>query len=126
MSENIKSFYQWFIDWYKQNHEILNVIISLPNILQPVGIDEKNTVILDLFEKIDQSIDAKNYLQQILQQADYYGINIYLQATPRYKYIIDEKHREKLTQKYVENYFSSFGFVMQSNGYMKKTIKNYD
>jgi hypothetical protein len=48
-------------------------------------------VILDVFEKIDQSVDAKLYLQEIVQKADEYGVVIYLEPKPIHKVEYYEK-----------------------------------
>jgi hypothetical protein len=55
------SFMKWFVQWYKPISNKVNIAFSFSNHFQPFK--EKNAVILDVFEKIDQSIDAKPFLQ---------------------------------------------------------------
>jgi len=109
----IKSFYEWYMGWYNTILDEMNIMISLPNELQPIK--EDNVVILELFEKIDQSIDAKPYLQQIVEKAKECGVTIYLMPTPRYKYISSEEHRSKITRDYLIDYYSKFGFQMTTD-----------
>jgi hypothetical protein len=98
-----KGFYKWFANWYESKSDILNIGFSLPNKLAPFK--EDNVIILDLFEKIDQDIDAKLYLEEIVLKADEYGVTIYLEPMP-----ID--------------YYTKFGFVMTSDGrFMKRVPK---
>ena len=89
----ITTFYEWYKDWYKPLYAKMNVMISIPNEisgLKPIPFEEKEVVILDLFEKIDQSIDAKPYLQEIVDKAKECGLTIYLYPNPRHKYITSE------------------------------------
>jgi hypothetical protein len=106
---NSNSFMKWFIQWYKPISKKVNIAFSLSNHLQPFK--EKNAVILDVFEKIDQSIDAKPYLQEIVAKADEYEVVIYLEPKPRHKV----------------GYFEKFGFELTPNKlFMKRKPNNPD
>lgn len=91
------SFMKWFVQWYKPISNKVNIAFSFSNYFQPFK--EKNAVILDVFEKIDQSVDAKPYLQEIVQKADDYKVVVYLEPKPRHK---------------VE-YYENFGFELTPN-----------
>lgn len=123
---NIDSFWSWYTSWVKGfNGKAMNVFISKPTELHGLPITEDNAVVLDLFEKVDQSIDAKPYLREITTKADEYGVTIYLEPTPRYKYFIENKaKREKISKEYLIAYYEKFGFVSHDNGkYMKREPK---
>lgn len=126
----VKSFYSWFCEWYKGVCDKMNIMISLPNEisgLKSIPQKEENAVILDLFEKIDQSTDAKPYLKKIIDKADEYGVTIYLLPEPRHKYIKDEAHKRKITRKYLIDYYSRFGFeLIPNNEFMKRVPKYAD
>ena len=83
MNNNVKLFYEWYIDWYKTNIKDITVIISLPNELQPYK--EDNVVILDLFNPNNDFVDSEPYLKSLLEKADELGIIIYLDVNPKYK-----------------------------------------
>ena len=121
--ENPKDFMQWYIDWNKTINKKINISFSLPNIIQPFK--ESNVVILDLFEKIDQKIDAKQYLNKIIENADKYGVVIYLEPIPRYKYFLKNiEKRKKISKDYLISYYQKFGFQLTTNGrFMKRLPK---
>jgi len=123
---NSNSFMKWYIDWYKGVSNKMNIVFSLPNAIQPFK--EKNAVILDLFEKKDQSIDAKSYLNEIIEKADKYEVTIYLEPKPRYKYFQDNSQKKnKITREYLIDYYEKFGFQLTPNKkFMKRLpIKKY-
>jgi hypothetical protein len=104
---NSNSFMKWFVQWYKPISNKVNIAFSFSNHLQPFK--EKNVVILDTFEKIDQSVDAKPYLQEIISKADEYGVVIYLEPKPRHKV----------------GYYENFGFELTPNKlFMKREPSN--
>jgi transposase-like protein len=116
-------FYKWFLQWQKPNIQDINIMISYPNELRPNIIGD-NIVILELFEKVNQGIDAKIYLKKVLNKADEYGIDIYLYAQPRHKYIQDEKHKAKINKQYLIEYYQSFGFnIVKDNLMFRKANK---
>lgn len=120
------SFMKWYIDWYKGISDKMFIAISLPTIVTPFK--EKNVVILDVFEKIDQNIDAKSYLNEIIEKADKYEVTIYLEPTPRYKYFQDNlEKKKKITKEYLIKYYEIFGFELTPNKqFMKRLpIKKY-
>jgi hypothetical protein len=77
----IKSFFTWFHQWYKGISDKMNIMISLPNEISAIPYQE-NVVILDLFEKTDQNVQAKTYLKKIIDKADEYGVTIYYDTDP--------------------------------------------
>lgn len=81
---NAEKFMQWYIEWYKPISDSINITFSLPNELLPFK--EKNVVILDLFEKKNQNIDANKYLHEIVKKADELGVTIYLEPKPSNDY----------------------------------------
>lgn len=122
---SVRKFYDWFINWYKDGkiYEKMNISISIPN--EFTKIDAKaDSVILDLFEKIDQNIDAKKYMEQIISKADNFGVSIYLEAIPRYKYINSEFKKEKISSTYLIDYYKQFGFQIIGKALMKRTPKS--
>ena len=117
-SNNLSEFLEWVIGFNKSVIGKLNVFISVPTELTPFH-DYKNTVFLDLFEKIDQDIDAKPYLRQILAKADEYGISIIIEPKPRYKYFENNiEKKNKIDVKYLKEYYSKFGFKPIDEKYM--------
>jgi hypothetical protein len=123
VSSNVQGFLKWYHPWVKDVSDKINIFISVPNELQ--SIKQPNVVILDLFEKIDQRIDAKPYLQKILDKADQYGVTIYLKPIPRYKYLATNRaKRYKITRDYLIEYYKKFGFVFTTRKrYMKRLPK---
>jgi GNAT superfamily N-acetyltransferase len=119
----IKSFFTWFHQWYKGVSKEIDIMISLPNAisgLKPIPYQEENAVILDMFRKKDQKIDAKPYLQTILDKADEYGITIYFLPDPNYIYIDDVQ----ISREYLIDYYKDFGFeLIADNEFMKREYK---
>jgi hypothetical protein len=114
-------FMKWFVDWYKTINKQININFSVPNILSPFK--EDNVIILDLFEKINQDIDAKPYLNKIIEKADDFGVVIYLEPTPRYKYFLENaEKRKKISKDYLIKYYKNFGFELTSNGQFMKRV----
>jgi predicted ABC-type ATPase len=109
----VGSFYKWFINWYKGVKDEITMMISVPNQLRPFK--EKGSVILEVFEKKNLSVDAKEYLKEILKKADEYGVTIILEPTPRYHKIKDKNHKENITREYLINYYEKFGFESTEN-----------
>jgi len=115
--ESKKQFMIDFINWYKKNvHEKMNIFISINK--------SKDCVYLDLFEKIDQNVDAKPYLQYICDLADKYNVNIRLEPVPRYKFFLkNTEKRKKITKDYLIEYYKKFGF-MEEGSEMIRESKN--
>jgi len=111
---NVKSFYDWYTDWYKRNKNEITLMISLPNELRPFK--EDNVVIFDKFEKSNKSVKAYKYLQQIIDKADEYGVTIYLEPTP----IGNVKTKSELI-----DYFKKFGFELTPNNKFMKRLPKY-
>lgn len=119
-------FIKWYVDWYKNINRKMNILFSLPSVIAPFN--EKNVVILDVFEKIDQNIDAKSYLNEIIEKADKYEVTIYLEPKPRHKYFQDNSQKKnKITREYLIDYYEKFGFQLTPNKkFMKRLpIKKY-
>lgn len=104
-------FMEQYASWYKGITNDMNVFLSLPNELNS-GLFKlgNNPVYIDLFEKKNQDIDAKQYMNELLEMADANGVSLYLEPIPRYKYITDDGKKEKITRQYLMKYFSDFGF----------------
>lgn len=119
---NRSKFYKWFIEWYKPHVRDINIMISYANYLRP-EIKGDNVVVLELFEKVNQSINAKEYLKEILDKADQYGVTIYLYAEPSHKHIKDEKHKEKINKQYIMDYYKNFGFKSEGGDLMSRKYK---
>jgi hypothetical protein len=115
---------KWYIDWYKNISDKMNITLSLPNLLAPFI--EKNVVIMDLFEKINQDIDAKTYLHEIIKKADEYKVTIYLEPMPRYKYFLKNiEKRKKISKEYLIAYYEKFGFKLTPNAqFMKRKFNS--
>lgn len=120
---NSNKFMMWFIEWYKPISDKMNITFSLPNIIAPFK--EENVIIMDLFEKIDQNIDAKEYLKDITNKADEYDVIIYLEPMPRYKYFLKNiEKRKKISKEYLISYYKKFGFELTPDGnFMKRLPK---
>jgi hypothetical protein len=120
---NSNKFMMWFIKWYKPISDKMNITFSYPNIL--AAYKEKNVIIMDLFEKIDQNVDAKQYLKDITNKADEYNVIIYLEPMPRYKYFLKNiEKRKKISKEYLISYYKKFGFELTLNGnFMKRLPK---
>lgn len=116
-------FMRWFIGWYKEINNEMNIQIVLPNILAPFK--EDNVVIIDVFEKKDNGIDAKKYLNVICQKANELNVVIYLEPKPR-THRLDENKKEIITRDWLINYYSKFGFELTPNKqFMKRIPSNY-
>ena len=118
------SFMKWYIDWYKGVSNKMNIVFSLPNAIQPFK--EKNAVILDLFEKKDQTINAKPYLKKIVEKANEYDVVIYLEPKPRHKYFQDNSQKKnKITREYLIDYYEKFGFQLTPNKQFMKRLPHF-
>lgn len=114
-------FYKWYIDWYLiDGIEEMIIFMSLPSILTKPIEDKGDTIILDIFEKRHQNVDAKKYLQKIVDKANYYGVTICAEPIPRLYNIKSEEHKKKLTKEYLISYYETFGFSKNEHGFMVK------
>jgi len=125
-NEAVKKFFGWYKDWYKSVQTKIHIMFSVPNELHLEDflrlIKEQNVVVLELFEKIDQSTDAKIYLQQICSKADELGISLYLEPMPRIRYFKENSEKKnKITKEYLVGYYTNFGFEpILDNRFMKR------
>lgn len=128
-SNPVKEFFTWYKNWYKPISGKMNIMFSVPNELHLEELlammTEENVVVMELFEKTDQNIDAKPYMRQICEKADELGITIYLEPNPRYKYFAENtEKRNKVSKQYLFDYYSNFGFEPTSDKrFMKRTPK---
>lgn len=125
MIGNNLEFYKWFIGWYKPISKDMNIAISLP---ADIGFNntfkDANYIVLDVFEKIKQNIDAKPFLSEIIKKADEYGVVIYLEPKPRYSRFLENADKiKKITKEYLINYYKNFGFelMVDKNIYIYET-----
>ena len=119
------AFMNWFVKWYKPIANDINIAFSLPNELQPFL--EQDVVILDIFEKINQDVDAKPFLKEITQKADEYGVTIYLEPTPRYNYFQNNiEKRKKISREYLISYYERFGFQLTPDGKFLNRIPKFN
>jgi hypothetical protein len=114
-------FFKWYLDWYKEyGIEEMIIFFSLPSELTKLSLNSNNDIILDLFEKKNEKVNAKDYLEKIIDGANKYGVTIYLEPTPRLNNIQSSEHKNKLTREYLISYYENFGFVHEENGFMVK------
>jgi hypothetical protein len=68
------------------------------------------------------------FLNKIIEKADIYGVIIYLEPMPRYKYFRkDIEKRKKISKNYLISYYQKFGFELTPDGiYMKRLAKKPD
>jgi hypothetical protein len=118
----VKSFYKWYIDWYKTILNDMTIIISLPNELLPFK--EDKVVVIELFKPTSDFVVTEPYLKAILEKADEFGITIYIDPEPRYP--------TKNTKEVYIFWYKEFGFEVTPNQeFMKripkiKNISNYE
>lgn len=121
-----QKFIQEYLDWYKGKESDINIYFTLPQVYNnDCNADEANDVVLDLFEKINQNIDAKPYLTYLCELADKHNVNIHLEPKPRYKYFLsDVEKRKKISKEYLINYYKSFGFEVVDENKMIRKVNN--
>jgi len=111
----VKSFYKWYIDWYKTILNDMTIIISLPNELLPFK--EDNVIIIELFKPTSDFVVTEPYLKEILEKADELGITIYIDPEPKYP--------TKNTKSVYVWFYKQFDFELTENQvYMKRLSKN--
>ena len=108
----VKSFYKWYIDWYKTILKEMTIIISLPNELLPFK--EENVVIIELFKPINDFVLTEPHLKAILEKADEFGIAIYIDPEPKYP--------TKNTKEVYIFWYKEFGFELTPNQQFMKRI----
>jgi len=111
--EKRKQFMSDFMDWYKKDvHEKMNIYITI----------NSEMVTIDLFEKIDQEIDAKPYLKYVCDLADKYNIDLFLEPVPRYKFFLkNTEKRKKISKEYLIEYYKKFGFKEIEEGMIRES-----
>lgn len=120
IKEGTIEFMNWYIGWLKPIRGKMNICMSIPNEFSKIkGVDD--FVFLDIFEKIDQDIDAKPYLREILSKADELGVSVVLEPIPRHnKFLDNTAKRNKIDRQYLIGYYSKFGFSLMDNGLMHR------
>jgi len=120
----ITEFYKQYQDWYKNGvSDKMTIMVSVPNEFSKMS-SEDNHVILDVFEKRDESVDGKEKLKELLELADKNEIDVYLEPIPRHNHIKDSSKKEKITREYLISYYEKFGFELLPNGFMVRKHKN--
>lgn len=115
----VKSFYKWYIDWYKTISNEMSIIISLPNELllyELILLKEDNVVIIELFKPTSDFVLTNVHLKSILEKADEFGITIYIDPEPKYP--------TKITKEVFIFWYKEFGFEFTPNEqFMKRFPK---
>jgi rubrerythrin len=120
----VTEFYKQYQDWYKNGvSDKMTIMVSIPNAFSKMS-SEDNHVILDVFEKRDESVDGKERLKELLELADKNEIDVYLEPIPRHNHIKDSSKKEKITREYLISYYKKFGFELMPNGFMVRKHKN--
>jgi hypothetical protein len=120
----VTEFYKQYQDWYKNGvSDKMTIMVSIPNAFSKMSSDD-NHVILEVFEKTDESVDGKKKLTELLEIADKNEIDVYLEPIPRHNKIKDEAKKEKITREYLISYYKKFGFELLPNGFMVRKYKN--
>jgi hypothetical protein len=120
----VTEFYKQYQDWYKNGiSDKMTIMVSVPNAFSKMS-SEDNHVILDVFEKRDESVDGKEKLKELLELADKNGIDVYLEPIPRHNNIKVSSKKEKITREYLISYYEKFGFELLPNGFMVRKHKN--
>jgi hypothetical protein len=120
----VTEFYKEYQDWYKNGvSDKMTIMVSVPNAFSKMS-SADNHVILDVFEKRNESVDGKEKLKELLELADKNGIDVYLEPIPRHNHIKDSSKKEKITREYLISYYEKFGFELLPNGFMVRKHKN--
>jgi hypothetical protein len=119
-----KEFFKWYLNWYKNDaNKNMSIIFSLPSELTKISSNSDSDIILDVFEKNNNNVNAKKYLQNITDNADKYGVTIYLKPIPRIHKIKSDEHKKKITKDYLIMYYNNFGFVEDKHDFMVRQPK---
>ena len=119
------TFMKWVIEYNVNNKDEILAFFSLPSkYINPSLVSENNNnVILDVFEKQKDDIDAKKHFQKMLDKADELGVTIYLEPIPRVHKLKSNEHKQKITKDYLIKYYNNFGFTKDKNGFMVRHPK---
>ena len=119
------TFMKWVTEYNVNNKDEILAFFSLPSkYINPSLLSENNNnVILDVFEKQKDDIDAKKHFQKILDKADELGVTIYLEPIPRVHKLKSREHKQKITKDYLTKYYNNFGFTKDKNGFMVRHPK---
>jgi len=100
ITRDSKGYTKKFADYFSTHKDEILAFFSLPSkYINPSLVSENNNnVILDVFEKQKDGIDAKKHFQKILDKADELGVTIYLEPIPRVHKLKSEEHKQKITK----------------------------
>jgi hypothetical protein len=124
MENSIDQFIKEYLEWYKPIVKDMNVFLSIPNEYSKLPNLKENAIYLNLFEKVNQNIDAKKYMVELLAIADANNINLYLEPIPRYKNITNKAKKNKITREYLTKYYENFGFIKTDYDWMERIYIN--
>ena len=117
------SFMKWITEYNKNNSDEILAFFSLPSEYINPNLLSENNIILDVFEKQKDNINAKKHFQKMLDKADELGVNIYLKPIPRVHKLKSEEHKRKITKDYLVDYYNNFGFVEGKDDFMVRKPK---
>lgn len=120
-----QEYLKWFKDWYKKKYNDIFILISLPNeISSPITEAGQTNIILDVIQKYEEGIDAKKYLEQLVNKADELGVTLHLVPNPRTEKLKSEAHKKKITKDYLISYYEKFGFKKVADDHMVREPKD--
>lgn len=120
-----QEYLKWFKDWYKNKYNDIFILISLPNeISSPITEAGQTNIILDVIQKYEEGIDAKKYLEQLVNKADELGVTLHLVPNPRTEKLKSEAHKKKITKDYLISYYEKFGFKKVADDHMVREPKD--
>ena len=119
-----KEFYKWYLNWFKGpvSHD-MSIMFSLPSEFTRISKDSHDQIFLNVFEKNHEKVDAKKYLQELIDAADKFGVTMHLEPIPRTHKLKSQEHKDKITKDYLKSYYNKFGFNENEHGFMVKTPK---
>ena len=122
----VTKFYKEYLDWYIDGvYDKMTIMVSVPNSFSKMS-HGQNDLILDVFEKKDENVDAKKKLTELLEIVDRNGLDVYLEPIPRLYNIKDKSKRDKITREYLIKYYENFGFELLPNGFMVRKHNNME
>ena len=77
-----------------------------------------------MIQKYEEGIDAKKYLEQLVNKADELGVTLHLVPNPRTEKLKSEAHKKKITKDYLISYYEKFGFKKVADDHMVREPKD--
>lgn len=105
---DVKGFYNWYIEWYKGVMDDITIMFSISNELSLPEFQDEGSVILEVFSKKKENVEAKKYLSEIVAKLDEYNVKIYLDPTPTYNVVISRQ----VDKNYLIQYYKKFDFKL--------------